>query len=85
MPSSRVLIALSRAPGKPVRFFMNPMGAELVKVDFRKKAATSRFGGKRGAGDHGFTILARIPRRYRQCARRDAAPPSGFAAPHRRF
>ena len=41
MPSSRVLIALSRALGKPVRSFMNPMGADLVEVDFCKKAATS--------------------------------------------
>lgn len=41
MPSSRVLIALSKALDEPVRSFMNPMGAELVEVDFRKKAATS--------------------------------------------
>lgn len=41
MPSSRVLSALSKALGKPVRFFMNPMGTDLVEVDFRKKAATS--------------------------------------------
>ena len=41
MPSSKVLIALSKALGKPVRSFMNPMGTDLVEVDFRKKAATS--------------------------------------------
>jgi len=41
MPSSRVLIALAKALGEPVRYFMSPMGAELLAVDFRKKSATS--------------------------------------------
>ena len=41
MPSSGVLIALSKALEEPVRYFMSPMGAELLGVDFRKKAATS--------------------------------------------
>lgn len=41
MPSSGVLLALSKALGEPVPFFMSPMGAELVEVDFRKKSATS--------------------------------------------
>jgi Zn-dependent peptidase ImmA (M78 family)/DNA-binding XRE family transcriptional regulator len=41
MPSSGVLLALAKALGEPVRYFMSPMGAELVDVDFRKKAATS--------------------------------------------
>jgi len=41
MPSSGVLIALSKVLGEPVGYFMSPMGAELLDVDFRKKAATS--------------------------------------------
>ncbi len=41
MPSSGVLIALSKTLGEPVRYFMSSMGAELMEVDFRKKAATS--------------------------------------------
>lgn len=41
MPSSSVLLALSRALGEPLRYFMSPMGAALVDVDFRKKAGTS--------------------------------------------
>ncbi|MBF2761011.1 MAG: ImmA/IrrE family metallo-endopeptidase [Ectothiorhodospiraceae bacterium AqS1] len=41
MPSSRVLMALSKTLGEPLRYFMSPMGAELVDVDFRKKAGTS--------------------------------------------
>lgn len=40
-PSSEVLLGLSKALGEPVRYFMSPMGANLVDVDFRKKAATS--------------------------------------------
>ena len=40
-PSSEVLLALSKALGEPVRYFMSPMGANLLDVDFRKKAATS--------------------------------------------
>jgi transcriptional regulator with XRE-family HTH domain len=34
MPSSRVLLALSKALGEPVRYFMSPMGAELVYVKY---------------------------------------------------
>jgi len=40
MPSSGVLIALSKALGEPVRYFMSPMYVKLLDVDFRKKAAT---------------------------------------------
>jgi len=40
-PGSGVLIALSKALGEPVRYFMSPIGARLLEVDFRKKAATS--------------------------------------------
>ncbi|WP_025772128.1 helix-turn-helix domain-containing protein [Thioalkalivibrio sp. HK1] len=41
MPSSSVLLALMKALGEPLRFFMSPMGTALVDVDFRKKAGTS--------------------------------------------
>ncbi len=41
MPSSGVLLALSKALGEPLRYFMSPMGAELADIDFRKKAGTS--------------------------------------------
>ena len=41
MPSSGVLIALSKVLGEPVRCLMNPMGVELLEVNFRKKAAAS--------------------------------------------
>lgn len=41
MPSSKVLLALSKALGEPVHYFMSSMGVKLVDVDFRKKAATS--------------------------------------------
>nr|MBF2734487.1 ImmA/IrrE family metallo-endopeptidase [Betaproteobacteria bacterium AqS2] len=41
MPSSRVLMALSKTLGVPLRYFMSPMGAELADVDFRKKAGSS--------------------------------------------
>ena len=40
-PSSDVLLALSKALGEPVRYFISPMGAKLEKVDFRKKSSTS--------------------------------------------
>jgi len=41
MPSSGILIALSKALGEPVGYFMSPMGARLEGVDFRKKSGTS--------------------------------------------
>ncbi len=41
LPGSAVLIALSKALGQPVRYFMSPMALELAEVDFRKTAATS--------------------------------------------
>ena len=39
MPSSGVLIALSKALGEPVRYFMSSMKSELLDVDFRKQTA----------------------------------------------
>jgi len=41
MPSSDVLIALTKALNEPLGFFMGPMRARLEGVDFRKKAGTS--------------------------------------------
>ncbi len=41
MPSSRVLIGLSKALEEPVGYFMSAMGARLENVDFRKKSGTS--------------------------------------------
>ncbi len=40
-PGSQVLIALSRALGEPVAFFLSPAEARLDKVDFRKAARTT--------------------------------------------
>lgn len=41
MPSSDVLVALSKTLGEPVSHFMSPMRARLEGVDFRKNAGTS--------------------------------------------
>ena len=41
IPSSSVLIALSKALGEPVHFFMSSMSIELINVDFRKIAAAN--------------------------------------------
>ena len=41
MPSSDVLIALSKALGVSVAFLMNPADVDLVGVEFRKKELTS--------------------------------------------
>ena len=41
VPSSEVLLALSKALGEPVDFLTSPSDAELLKVDFRKRANTS--------------------------------------------
>ena len=40
-PSSKVLLALSKALGEPVRYFMSPIGANLLSVDSRKTTAAS--------------------------------------------
>ena len=40
-PGSEVLLALSKALGEPLDFFTSPSDAELLKVDFRKRASTS--------------------------------------------
>lgn len=41
LPSSSVLIALSKVLGEPVRFFMSPMSIELTDVDFRKNTSAN--------------------------------------------
>ena len=40
-PGSNVLIAISKAVGEPIGFFMNSLGVSLVEVDFRKTSGTS--------------------------------------------
>lgn len=40
-PGSDVLIAIGKALGEPVSFFMNPLGLELAHVEFRKHSGTS--------------------------------------------
>ncbi|MEJ8568854.1 helix-turn-helix domain-containing protein [Elongatibacter sediminis] len=41
IPGSNVLIAISKAVGEPISFFMNPLGVSLAEVDFRKTSGTS--------------------------------------------
>lgn len=41
MPSSTVLIALSKALGLPISYFMSPMHAKLEGVEFRQKSGTT--------------------------------------------
>jgi len=41
MPSSTVLIALSKTLGLPLGYFMSPMQAKLDGIEFRQKAGTT--------------------------------------------
>ena len=40
-PSSEVLLALARALGEPIDFFLSPADTELVGLEFRKRSSTS--------------------------------------------